>query len=87
LPLRVQFGSGIEMNIYEMLAREKKVGAMTCALLEVGCTAQQAEDRADDEPFWRLVAKAANVKPPSAESVKELIAQMKRLENARSKAR
>ncbi len=62
------------MNIYEQAARTKKVAALLAVLKEHNVTLEDA--RVANGEDWALAAKAANVKPPSAETIAEVLAHM-----------
>ncbi len=66
-------GEGI-MNTYEMAARNKKAAALIAILKDHGVTLEEAQ--VAEPEHWAIAAKAANVKPPSAETVALVLAMM-----------
>jgi hypothetical protein len=62
------------MNTYELAARRKKAAALLATLKEHGVTLEDAKVAEPED--WALAAKAASVKPPSAETVALVLAMM-----------
>ncbi len=60
---------------FAMLARERKAARLADTLARAGCTAAEAESASKSD--WVLAAAAAGVNPPSAATIKIVIAILK----------
>ncbi len=63
---------------FEILAREKKAARLADTLWQYGITPAEAESASEDD--WKLAALVARVNPPSADTIKIVIAMLEERE-------
>ncbi len=73
------------MNTYEMAARNKKAAALLAILKEHNVTLEEAQ--VAEPEHWAIAAKAANVKPPSAETIALVLEMMDTDHDAKENAK
>ncbi len=72
-------------NIYAVAARNKKAAALLAILKDHNVTLEEAQ--VAEPEHWAIAAKAANVKPPSAETIALVLAMMDPDHDAKQEAK
>ncbi len=73
------------MNTYEMANRNKKAAALLAILKEHNVTLEEAQ--VAEPEHWAIAAKAANVKPPSAQTIALVLSMMDPSHDAKQDAK